>query len=219
MNKLRKTNERCYICDFHSPVDEDPNNPGFYTTGTGDHRSLYFDSLSENNQDATGRYVFIHPRDGKPICSICNREVVENVKWMELKDRDFDPEDFTLWDVSIISRADNEHLPYQTEDGGWNIDWDKIERNDNNTIKFPLPLKDPPRLLNWNTCTRASQFPLTPEDHVRINEIRAEKGYIEDDSNRVNRNKRMEDHCHLIEPKPGLAPCSGWPIDHLKEKT
>lgn len=34
--------------------------------------SIYQNSLLKNQQDNTGRYVFLHPSDGKPVCTQCS---------------------------------------------------------------------------------------------------------------------------------------------------
>lgn len=72
MSNLERTNQRCYICDFSKQVGEDGLTEGLdskYETSS----SLYQNSLTKELQTKGGRYVFIHPNDGRPICNHCSK--------------------------------------------------------------------------------------------------------------------------------------------------
>lgn len=215
MKKIIRTNERCYICDFGRAVEEDDDNPKAGEVLP----SIYLDSLSNGPshekeweyqpehrhyhryQDSAGRYVFIDPRDGKPVCTQCAEEALASVEEMKIRDNDWKPltwreesqDSEDIMDVGEqvgyfdsegfhvepgLSDKDRDNITQQVDD--WNIDWGAVERWDNGNIRFPLPLKDTPRPLGDRWHTRAQKYPLTDWDREQIRRILHGKGQKKD---------------------------------------
>ena len=156
--KIIRTNERCYICDFGRSLE------ALDTHATEVAPSIYLDGLSNGPldsidehtesyhyyQDDSGRYVFIDPRDGRPVCTQCNEESKATAEELELEDREYQAKTFdALIKEEIVHLSGDADLP------SWNVDWDNLDRWENGNIRFPLKLKNTPRPIGWRHHTRA----------------------------------------------------------------
>lgn len=207
MSKLQRTNERCYICDFSKPVDDQGNTADIGHMPNGG-MSLYLDGLSSDLQDKSGRYVYLDPRDGKPICSHCTKAVDiavsdftagEEVTWHDTNSR--------LFDKSLTVPADLLNN---------NIDWDNLEYNDNGTVKFPLKLKYQPRQIGYQLCEKVPQIEVTPGLRTQVDAIRLAKGYlltpVAEETRCTRYNRAVEAFWSPVQSDPRLTGTSGWPV-------
>ena len=204
MSKLQRTNERCYICDFSRTIDDEDKG---YSSSPGDTLSSeYFDGLA--GESTKGRYVFIHPKDGKPICNTCNKiaeisladfTIGEPVTWRDTNSR--------LFDKSLTVPADI----YNS-----NIDWDNLEYNDNGTYKFPLKLKYQPRQIGYQLCEKVPQVEVTPELRAQVDTIRAAKGCLLpplwEEDRRLAYNRSVEAFWAPLAAKSRCPGTSDWPM-------
>ena len=213
MSKLQRTNERCYICDFTKPVDD----RGYaYHTGMSnkDVKSMYFDGLSSDLQEEGGRYVFIHPKDSKPICSDCFKTADHAL-------RDFTAGEQVTW-RDTNSRLFEKSLTVPADLYNSNIDWNNLEYNDNGThrsartYKFPLKLKYQPRQIGYQLCEKVPQVEITSELRAQVDTIRAAKGYLlspeQEEERRLAYNASVEAFWASLEAKSRCPGTSDWPV-------
>lgn len=203
MSKLQRTNERCYICDFSKQVGADGFTEGKepYAEAIG---SIYLDGLSKEFQGRGGRYVFLHPKDGKPICSDCNKHA-------EITLSDFTAGEEVTWH-DTNSRLFDKSLSVPSDLYNPNIDWSKATP----PYTFPLPTKQKLRHLGVQCCTKYQEHPTTEAEQARVDAIRAAKGYRlsiqQEETRRRAYNRAVEAFWSPTQSDPGLAGTSEWPM-------
>ena len=155
-NKVKRTNERCYICDFsrEASAGEGNSHAGKIIK---DIKSLYYDGLSSDLQEDSGRYVFVHPKDGRPVCNACSKSA-------EIALADFTADDKVTWH-DTNSRLFEKAI-YNVPSDLWNpnIDWDKVKP----PYTFPLPTKQEIKHMGVQGCTRYQEHPLTEEHKEQV---------------------------------------------------
>ena len=109
MNKRTKkdivrTNERCYVCDFSAH----PGKPNISETGSYQKPivGVYQDGLCSLFQDERGRFVFIDPRDDKPVCTQCAKIARDAVKELEYLDRKGEPKSWKESNADLFRKWD-----------------------------------------------------------------------------------------------------------------
>ena len=200
LHGLKRTNEHCYICDFQKPVSD----KGF-TTDSGDKgiESIYSSGLS--GEDSRGRYVFIHPRDGKPICNVCHKAAEYTLS-------DFTSSEPVTWQDNMSELFEKAvYIPADLDNP--NIDWEKVKA----PYTFPLPVKQNLRQMGYQLCTKYQKYPLTDEHKADTERIRKEKGYTkQEETRRIEYNKRCDTFWQPVPDKPKLAKTSTWPLGYSR---